>query len=168
MINKQNLILSAVQIDQKIVRMAYEIYENHLNDKHLIFTGISENGYFFANKVSKHLQEISPIETTVLKIDINKDAPFTEDISIGLTEKELKNKSIVIFDDVLNSGKTIAYTLKGFLNANISKIEVAVMVNRHHKAFPIYPKYKGYELATSINERVEVHLKGTKKGVYLY
>jgi pyrimidine operon attenuation protein/uracil phosphoribosyltransferase len=162
------MILSAIQIDQRIVRMAYEIYENHIKEKHLILAGIADNGYSFANKVSEQLTAISSIETTIVKIDINKDEPFVKDIEISLSAKDLNKKSVILFDDVLNSGKTAAFALKAFLHVNIKKIEVAVMVNRSHKAFPIYPKYKGYELATTINEHVEVKLKGKEKGVYLF
>lgn len=168
MTKEQNVILNAVQIDQRIVRMAYEIYEHNLDQKHLIMAGVSENGFRLASMISQEVKKISPLKTDILKVDINKKAPFTEDIQIHLSKKELDKKAIVLFDDVLNSGKTIAFTLKAFLNANIKKIEVAVMVNRSHKAFPIYPKYKGYELATSINEHVDVILEGENKGVFLY
>lgn len=169
MTKEKNLILNAIQIDQRIVRMAYEIYENNLNEKHLMMAGVSDNGFVFATMMSKELEKISPLKTSVARVDINKAAPFTDDVSIdNLTEKELIKKPIVLFDDVLNSGKTAAFALKAFLNTNIKKIEVAVMVNRSHKEFPIYPKYKGYELATTINEHVEVILKGKDKGVYLF
>lgn len=168
MTKEQNVILNATQIDQRIVRMAYEIYEHNLDQKHLIMAGVSENGFLLASMISEALKKISPLETSIIKVDINKKAPFTEDIQIHLSKKELDKKTIVLFDDVLNSGKTIAFTLKAFLNANIKKIEVAVMVNRSHKSFPIYPKYKGYELATTINEHVDVVLQGKDKGVFLY
>ncbi|MEO9967566.1 MAG: phosphoribosyltransferase family protein [Reichenbachiella sp.] len=169
MTKNKNLILNAIQIDQRIVRMAYEIYENNLGEKHLIMAGVSENGFLFASKMSEALEEISPLKTSVVRVDINKAAPFTDEVQLNdVAEKELEKKSIVLFDDVLNSGKTAAFALKAFLNTNIKKIEVAVMVNRSHKAFPIYAKYKGYELATTINEHVEVILKGKDKGVYLY
>lgn len=169
MTKEKNLILNAIQIDQRIVRMAYEIYENNLDEKQLIMAGVSDNGFVFASMMSQELEKISRIKTSVVKIDINKKAPFMEEIHIdNLEEKELNKKSIVLFDDVLNSGKTAAFALKAFLNTNIKKIEVAVMVNRSHKSFPIYPKYKGYELATTINEHVEVILKGKDKGVYLF
>lgn len=169
MTKEKNLILNAVQIDQRIVRMAYEIYENNLEEKLLILAGVSDNGFFFATLMSKALEKISPLKTSIVRVDINKAAPFNDEVQINdLEEKELTKKSIVLFDDVLNSGKTAAFALKAFLNSNIKKIEVAVMVNRSHKAFPIYPKYKGYELATTINEHVEVVLDGKEKGVYLY
>lgn len=169
MTKEKNLILSDLQIDQRIVRMAYEIYENNIDEKHLVMAGVSDNGFVFASMMSQALEKIAPIKCSVVRVDINKAAPFKEDVHLdNLEEKELNKKSIVLFDDVLNSGKTAAFALKAFLNTNIKKIEVCVMVNRSHKSFPIYPKYKGYELATSINEHVQVILQGEEKGVYLF
>ncbi len=161
-------ILTGAQLDQRILRMAYEIYEHNVTLKDIILAGISDNGYLLAQMINEHLEQISPIKTTVVKVDINKKEPLKDEIKIPLEPKELKNQSIVIIDDVLNSGRTVAFVLKSFLYVRVNKIEVAIMVNRTHKAFPIYPKYVGYKLATTINEHIEVKLKGKDKGVYLY
>lgn len=168
MVQEETLILDGSQMKQRLVRMAFEIYEHNIDRKDIILAGISDNGFQLAKELDKELEKISPIKTSVVKVDINKEEPLKDEIQIPLSEKELKNQSIVIIDDVLNSGRTAAFVLKSFLNVNIRKIEVAVLVNRTHKAFPIFPKYVGYELATTINEHVDVKLKGTDKGVYLY
>ncbi|MFY0628042.1 MAG: phosphoribosyltransferase [Reichenbachiella sp.] len=165
---EETLILTGSQMDQRMIRMAYEIYEHNIGIKDIILAGVSENGHKLAKQINKELNKISPIETTIVKVDINKKAPLKEEIQIPLTTAELKNQSVVIIDDVLNSGRTIAFILKSFLHVQVKKIEVAVMINRTHKAFPIYPKYVGYRLATTINEHVDVKLSGKEKGVYLY
>ncbi|UXP32949.1 phosphoribosyltransferase family protein [Reichenbachiella agarivorans] len=163
----QDLILDAAQIDQRIIRIAYQIYENHMDEKHLILAGVSDNGHEFAKLLEQQLKSISDLALTVGKVDINKDAPFSAEIALDLDDKELVKKSVILIDDVLNSGKTAAFALKALLKVNVKTIDVAVMVNRSHKAFPIYPKYSGYELATTINEHVTVQFKGKDKGVYL-
>ncbi|PIB36538.1 hypothetical protein BFP72_14585 [Reichenbachiella sp. 5M10] len=163
----QDLILDAAQIDQRIIRMAYQIYEHHLDEKHLILAGVSDNGHDFAKLLEKELKKISTLTLTVGKVDINKEAPFSEEIALDLDDKQLVKKSVILIDDVLNSGKTAAFALKALLTVNVKKIEVAVMVNRSHKSFPIYPKYTGYELTTTISEHVTVHFLGKEKGVYL-
>ena len=167
-IEKETLILNAQQLDQKILRMAYEIYEHNVTRKDIVLAGISDNGYLLANMINEHLKAISPIKTTTVKVDINKEEPLKDEIKIPLEPKELKNQSIIIIDDVLNSGRTVAFVLKSFLDVRVNKIEVGIMINRTHKAFPIYPKYVGYQLATTINEHIDVKLKGKNKGVYLY
>jgi len=160
------LLLSQSQIKQKIKRMAYEILEANFAEKELIFAGICEQGELLAKQLAKHLEEISSIKSTVTRIDLNKSHPFREaDNSLG-EEINIENRVIILVDDVLHTGKTIAYSLKPFLSRKIKKIEVAVLVDRSHTAFPIKATYIGYELSTTLSDNILVNLKG-QKGVYL-
>jgi pyrimidine operon attenuation protein/uracil phosphoribosyltransferase len=160
-------ILDARQIDQKIKRMAYEIYENNFTEKKIIFAGICKQGEGLANKLAKELKAISEITTSVIRIDLDKTHPFRTELNGANIGEDSKNKVVILVDDVLNTGKTIAYGLKPFLSVQVKKIEVAVLVNRAHPAFPICPTYTGYELSTTLSEQVVVKLKGKDKGVYL-
>ncbi len=162
----QIIVLNAVQIDQKIRRMAYEIYENNYGIKELILAGICEQGELLANLLSSILEEISPISTKVIKINLDKENP-SEPIAENDLPTKLSNKVVIMVDDVLNTGKTLAYSLKPFLDQKIKKIEVAVLVNRSHTAFPISPQYTGYELSTTLSEHIIVKMTGKQKGVYL-
>ncbi len=162
----QIIVLDAVQIDQKIRRIAYEIYENNYGVKELILAGICEQGEMLAQLLATILEEISPIKTKVLLINLNKQNP-SEPIPEGNLPTNLSNKVVILVDDVLNTGKTLAYSLKPFLDQKIKKIEVAVLVNRSHTAFPISPKYTGYELSTTLSEHIVVKMTGKQKGVYL-
>lgn len=163
----QDLILNAAQIDQRIIRIAYQIYEHNITEKEVILAGVTDNGHFLAKLIASELNKISDTHVKIGKVDIDKNSPSTNEVSINLEEKELSKKCVVLVDDVLKSGKTAAYALKALLHVNVKKIEVAVMVNRSHKSFPINSKYTGYELATTMNEHIEVKLKGKDKGVYL-
>ncbi len=146
--------------------MAYEILEANFAEKELIFAGICEQGELLAKQLAKHLEEISSIKSTVTRIDLNKSHPFREaDNSLG-EEINIENRVIILVDDVLHTGKTIAYSLKPFLSRKIKKIEVAVLVDRSHTAFPIKATYIGYELSTTLSDNILVNLKG-QKGVYL-
>lgn len=162
----QIVVLTAPQMDQKIRRMAYEIYENNYGTKELILAGICEQGETLARLLSKIIEEISPIKTSVITVQLDKmnpSNPIPEDsIPVSLT-----NKVVIMVDDVLNTGKTLAYSLKPFLDQKIKRIEVAVLVNRSHTAFPISPQYTGYELSTTLSEHIVVKMTGKEKGVYL-
>ena len=70
-------------------------------------------------------------------------------------------------DDVLNTGKIITYSMKPFLSTEVRKIEVAVLVNRSHLLFPVFPRYTGYALSTTLSEHIEVIL-GKRAAVYLH
>jgi len=160
------LLLSAAQINQKVKRMAYEILEANFGEKEVVFAGICEQGELLAKQLAKNLGEISSIKTIVTRIDLDKSHPFRQ--AHNTIEEKIKfdNRVIIMVDDVLYTGKTIAYGLKPFLSKKIKKIEVAVLVDRSHTAFPIRATYVGYELSTTLSDNIQVTLKG-KKGVYL-
>ncbi|MCB0506126.1 MAG: phosphoribosyltransferase [Cyclobacteriaceae bacterium] len=162
----QIVVLTSAQMDQKIRRMAYEIYESNYGTNELILAGICEQGESLAKKLAAILEEISTIKAQVIMVPLDKknpSNPMPEDsISLNLT-----NKVVVMVDDVLNTGKTLAYSLKPFLDKKIKRIEVAVLVNRSHTAFPISPQYTGYELSTTLSEHIVVKMTGKDKGVYL-
>jgi pyrimidine operon attenuation protein/uracil phosphoribosyltransferase len=160
------LLLSTAQINQKVKRMAYEILEANFGEKELIFAGICEQGELLAKQLAKHLDEISSVKTTVTRIDLDKSHPFRQAHDTLQEEIKIDNKVIIMIDDVLHTGKTIAYGLKPFLSKKIKKIEVAVLVDRSHTAFPIKATYIGYGLSTTLSDNIQVNLKG-KKGVYL-
>jgi pyrimidine operon attenuation protein / uracil phosphoribosyltransferase len=161
------LVLNHRQITQKITRMAYEIYERNASEEMLYIAGISGMGKKLADYLAKSLQEISPIQTKVIEIqldkgDINRDgAQLSESV-------DLKNHSVIMVDDVLNTGRTLIYALKPFLDASVKKVEIAVLVNRSHKQFPVSPDYTGLELATTLSEHITVNLSNENHTVHLH
>ena len=158
MVSERSLILDSVQVKQKIRRMAYEIYEHNFDEKVIVIAGIDGQGYILARLLIKEVESISPLKTILVKVTLDKSAPQQSDVTLDNNLKDLRKKCIILVDDVLNTGRTFAYGLKPFLNIEVKKIETAVLVNRSHPLFPIYPQYTGYELATTIRDHVEVSL----------
>ena len=152
-----NVILNSNQIGQKIKRLSYELYENNLEEKKVILLGINSNGNILSNRIKKNLDNLFPvnIESYNLKVDVN-NSTFNK---LGLERDSLNGKVVIIVDDVLNSGKTIAYSINLILPFFPKKIEVAVLVDRSHKNFPILAKYSGVKLNTTINEHVKIDFK---------
>ncbi|MBA4054259.1 MAG: phosphoribosyltransferase, partial [Marivirga sp.] len=145
---------------------AYEIYEHNFNEKQIVVAGIEGQGYILAKLVAKQVQQISPLAVQLVKVTLDKLTPQQSQVSLDCDLKTLKKKCIILVDDVLNTGRTFAYGMKPFLDIEVKKIETAVLVNRSHTAFPIYPQYTGYALATTIKDHVEVNL-GKDTAVYL-
>jgi pyrimidine operon attenuation protein/uracil phosphoribosyltransferase len=166
MVVDKNLILDAAQIRQKIKRMAFEIYEHNVKEKNIVIAGIEGQGYMLAKLLSKEVESISALKTTLVKVSLDKAIPQQSEVILDCDLKVIRKKCIILVDDVLNTGRTFAYGLKPFLNIEVKKIEIAVLVNRSHTLFPIYPQYTGYELATTLTEHVEVVL-GKENAVYL-
>jgi len=164
--SEKTLILTSDQVDQKIRRIAYEIFENNFKEKTLVLAGLDGQGYSFAKLLATELVAISPIALKVVKVTLDKLAPQQSEVTLDVDAKELKKKCIILIDDVLNTGRTLAYGMKPFLITEVKKIEVAVLVNRSNTLFPITPTYTGYQLTTILNDHVEVIL-GKKSAVYL-
>ncbi|MBY0436218.1 MAG: phosphoribosyltransferase [Cyclobacteriaceae bacterium] len=164
---ERTLVLDDAQVRQKVRRMAYEVYENNFSEKSLVLAGIEGQGHGLAKLLEKELARISPLAVTVVKISLDKQAPQRSEIRLDVDQQELKKKAIILVDDVLNSGRTLAYAMRPFLSVEVKKIEVAVLVNRSHTHFPVQPNYTGYELSTTLNEHVEVVLE-KKSAVYLH
>lgn len=156
-------ILSKDKIDQIIKRIAYQVFENNMSES-LALVGVDTGGRLFADVLSKYLLEISGKKVPCYTLSIDKNNPLNHEITMDDTFSSLADKSVILCDDVLNSGKTLAYSLGKILSVGVKKVETAVLVLRSHSRFPIYATYKGYELSTTINEHVEVKLED---GVYL-
>ena len=163
---KNNIILNHNEINHKIRRIAYQIYETNVNENEVVLAGIDSNGYVFAEKLKKVLQKISDIKITLCKVIIDKRSPWL-DIKTSLSEEEYKNKSLVLVDDVLNSGTTLIYGVKHFLNVPLKQFKTAVLVNRNHKKYPIKADFKGISLSTSLHEHVRIQLEGKVFEAYL-
>jgi pyrimidine operon attenuation protein/uracil phosphoribosyltransferase len=159
----RTLILNEQQVLQKIKRMAYQICEHNLKENHLVVVGIYQQGYHLAELLSHELKQVAPFEVLLARLDLDKQKPLSSKISLDIPETSLDQKAIVLVDDVLNTGKTMAYSLKPFLNRNLKKLETAVLVNRSHKRFPISANYQGIELATTLSEHIIVVLDKKQK-----
>ena len=127
--NQPSLILNAVQLKQRIDRIAYQIYEDSSNEKELVIAGISNSGYRFALLLNEVLKSICPIPTTLVEIKLDKENPTHYQLNPNHQITDFKNKTIIIVDDVLNSGKTLMYSLKPFLEGDVKKIRTALHLN---------------------------------------
>lgn len=163
---KNNVILHHDDIKNKIRRIAYQIYESNINESEIIIAGIANNGVLLAKKLKKTLQDISNIEPILCEVYIDKKNPRTE-IKTSIPPSEYINKSLVLVDDVLNSGSTLIYGVKHFLDVPLKQFKTAVLVNRNHKQYPVKADFKGISLSTSLHEHVEVILEGNNCEVIL-
>ena len=159
-------ILDHAQIKQKIDRIAYQILEDCFDEKEIIIAGIASRGYVFAQKLEKVLSKISKIKCTLVEITLDKDSNNLV-ASTNIPISQCKNKTIILVDDVLNSGRTLLYGLSVFLNIPTKKIRTAVLVDRSHKLFPISTDYAGYTISTVSQEHISVVFDKNKEAVYL-
>jgi len=162
----RSIILNDQQITDKIRRIAYQIYESNTKEKEVILAGIKNNGYVLAEKIATVLRSISPLEVTLCEIIMDKKNP-REKISTSLGAEQYKNKSLVLVDDVLNSGTTLIYAARHFLDVPLKRFKTVVLVNRNHKKYPIKADFKGLSLSTSLQEHIHVEFKSKGSLAYL-
>ncbi|MBT6654797.1 MAG: phosphoribosyltransferase [Flavobacteriaceae bacterium] len=151
----KNKILNTNQIKKIVKRIAYQIHENNLEYPEIILIGVHKNGYTLAEKINKELKQISKSNIKLVSIKINKKNPL-EEIELDCKKEYLKNKVIVLVDDVLHTGKTLIYCVKHLLEITPKNFNSVVLIDRNHKKFPIKVDFKGISLSTFISDHVEV------------
>lgn len=162
-----NKILEHQQIQHKINRIAYQIFEANVDEKEIVVAGIEGGGLLFAKKIAKVLDKITEADITICKVIMDKKNPLQSGVKTSLKEENYKNKSVILIDDVLNSGTTLIYGVHHFLRTPLKQLKTAVLVNRNHKKYPVKADYKGISLSTSLNEHIQVDFTPRKYGVYL-
>lgn len=150
-----NIILRTDEIQHKIKRIAYQIYETFVDEEEVVLAGISSNGFIFAQKIAEELDKITPIKITLCEVFINKINP-QDQVKTSIPVEDYSNKGLVLIDDVLNSGTTLIYGVKHFLDVPLNKFKTAVLVDRNHKKYPVKADFKGISLSTSLQEHIQV------------
>ena len=163
---KENRILNKEQIEDKIKRISYEIYEENFDDKSIIICGIEKNGSTIAKRIIKELKSICNINIEFITIELDKQKPLNS-IKTKSSKIKIKDKSIILIDDVSNTGKTLTYVIRELIKFEPKKINTAVLVNRDHTLFPIKINFIGLSLSTSIKSHIAVKLNDNRVGAYL-
>lgn len=161
-----NIILNHQEIEFKIKRIAYQIYETYIDEKEIVIAGINGNGSIFAEKIASVLRTISPINIILCDVFIDKRNPQNP-ITTSISTEIYQNKGLILVDDVLNSGTTLIYGVKHFLDVPLKKFKTAVLVDRNHKKYPIKADFKGISLSTSLLEHVQVVFEKDNDYAYL-
>ena len=165
-VQTKNCVLSKGAIGRKLKRMALEVAERNSSENELLIAGIKGNGEIVAKNLIKELNQFSLFKIQQTLIELNKKEP----LEVSFNEKiNLENKTIIIVDDVANTGKTMLYALKPFLNSHPKKIQTLVLVERSHKLFPIQTDYAGLSITTTLQEHIGVETEGDEiVGAWLY
>ena len=156
-------LLTAEEIEQKLIRMAYEIAERHYNEKNIVFIGIEDNGAAVSKRLFQLVKEIVSIPCELSSIQLAKENPIgTVQLSNSIS---LKNKCVVLIDDVFNSGQTLMHAASFLVAKEIHRLTTAVLVERKHRRFPIKADFVGLKLSTTLKEHVTVNMNGENSSV---
>ena len=161
-----NIILTHQEIQHKVKRIAYQIYETFVDEERIVIAGIASNGFIFAKKIAEELEKIAAIKVILCEVTIDKLHP-NNTITTSISKEDYENKGLVLVDDVLNSGTTLIYGVKHFLEVPIKKFKTTVLIDRNHKKYPVKVDFKGISLSTSSQEHVAVIFEETNSYAYL-
>lgn len=164
---KKTIILEGKQVEQKINRIAYELFENNFTEKTLVLVGVLPQGYILAEKLAKILNKISDCKIHLASLQLDKKNPLDTPIKISEDLSFFKNKNVILVDDVLNSGRTLMHAAAYLLQSNVKKLSTVCLVDRMHRSFPIRADIVGLTLSTTLQEHILVEFNKHKSIVYL-
>ena len=159
----KNIILDSGDIKNKINRISFEIIEKNFDKDEIIMVGLLPNGKYLSKEISECIKQNSEISMSTIHFNFDKKKRKISCEESDFDFNDLKNKTVIVVDDVMNSGSSIMYAINTILNFSPEKIQVGVLVERNYKNFPIIPDYKGLELSTSPEEHVKVELGNSPK-----
>ncbi|MEO5673622.1 MAG: phosphoribosyltransferase family protein [Chitinophagales bacterium] len=161
-------LLTSDDIKKKIGRICYQILENNSEEVEIILAGIRQKGFVFAQRLESQLRGMSNLSVVLTDVQLQKRRPASSEILMGIDSSSVNNKVVIVCDDVANTGQTLLYAMKPFLDFSPKKIQVAVLVDRLHKLYPVSADYVGLSLSTNLQEHITVEIgMGIEEGVYL-
>lgn len=162
-------ILNAETAALKVDRIVFQILENTFHSPEIVMIGIKDGGYIIAEKVIEKIKHYYPEKkVALLSLTIDKINPVENTILLE-PSSDIEGKTIVLIDDVANTGKTMFYTFNELTKYKIEKLITCVLIDRTHKKFPIQSDIVGLQMATTFNEHIIVKIENNEiEGAYLF
>lgn len=151
-------ILDADQIRRKLARLAAEILERHFEHGRLFLVGVNNNGYETARQLKAGLdREGYPLAVELRRVRLSPAEPLAGGVDLEGDVADLDGAHVILVDDVANTGRTAFYATAPLTRVLPASVEVAVLVDRRHKSWPVSCDYVGLTLATSLQEDIRVY-----------
>jgi len=158
-------ILSHHQVTLTIKRLAHQVLENHMQLENTVFIGLQPRGVFMSDKIVHELQQLvhpsfiqyGKLDITFYRDDVRKQLHRANKTDIKFS---IENKTVVLIDDVLWTGRTIRAALDALLDfGRPQKVELCVLIDRRFsREYPIQADYIGRSIDTFANQKVMVFL----------
>lgn len=160
------VIMDESAIRRALTRIAHEMVEKNKGIEGCVLIGIRTRGIYLARRVAERILEIEGHPVSIGELDITgyrDDRPHSAETNYMVPNSELsllvKDKRIILFDDVLYTGRTIRAALDALMDCGRPQsIQLAVLVDRGHRELPIRPDYVGKNVPTSRHEEINVSL----------
>jgi len=165
-VNKKTTILDASAINRALTRIAHEILERNKGGENLVLVGIKTRGIPLAKRLQNKIMQIEDItvpigelDITMYRDDLQKKSLDPELLATNI-EVDIKNKTIILVDDVLYTGRTVRAAMDAVMDiGRPSQVQLAVLTDRGHRELPIRADYVGKNIPTSKEELIVVNVK---------
>lgn len=164
---QQVSVLDAVQIQRKIERIAHQIIEFNYNEKEVVLIGIASQGWMLAGRIGKVVEANSNIKVHLVKLVMDKKKPLNGHYRFEGKVLDWSKRSVIIADDVLNSGRTLIYAVGEVLKQPLAKLTTVALVDRRHRKFPIKADFVGLTLSTTMQDHITVDLTPGKEQAWI-
>jgi pyrimidine operon attenuation protein / uracil phosphoribosyltransferase len=164
--SERTLVLDHEQVQRKLRRIAHQLHEEHHAEKEIVLVGVAPRGATLAKRLAALLESISEMKVRLVELKLDKDHPLERPVQLGIEAKDLKNRVVVLVDDVLMSGRTLMHAASYLVQAPIKRLTTVVLVDRRHRLFPIRADIVGLTLSTTLQEHISVEF-GRKDAVHL-
>ncbi|MCC3372881.1 bifunctional pyr operon transcriptional regulator/uracil phosphoribosyltransferase PyrR [Cohnella sp. REN36] len=164
-----NIIMDESAIRRALTRIAHEIVEKNKGIEGCAIVGIRTRGIYLARRIADRIRDIEGKPIRACELDITRyrdDRPIDERSLEGIVcsdgegSFDVRDKRIILFDDVLYTGRTIRAAMDALMDCGRPQsIQLAVLVDRGHRELPIRPDYVGKNVPTSRHEQIEVSLR---------
>ena len=154
----KNQVLDHKKIIRICNRLAYQIIENSENKKPIILIGIKEKGFEVSKLIMQELNKICSNKIILRNIEIDKSSPKNS-LKCNLESNFKNSEKVFLIDDVLNTGKTLMYSVNKLLDYDFNSIKTVVLIDRNHKKFPVKVDFKGISLSTNYDDTVKLNFK---------
>jgi len=166
---EKSKVLDSEGIDKAIKRVAHEILEKNQGSlEHLVMIGIMTRGVTLAARLKEEMRRIEgktfplgTLDITLYRDDLTQIAqsPVVHETRVDF---DITDRKVVLVDDVLFTGRTVRCALDELIDFGRPRaVQLAVLIDRGHRDFPIRADYVGKNLPTSLQEIVQVRLKET-------
>lgn len=163
---ERSLVLDHDKVQRKLRRIAFQLYEENCQEQELVLVGIAPRGAQLAKRLRALLQEISPLQVELVELELDKEAPVTGPVEMSVDLETLRDRRVILVDDVLMSGRTLMHAAAYLVQVPLKRFNTVVLVDRLHRAYPIRADIVGLTLSTTLQAHISVEL-GRKDAVYL-
>lgn len=162
---QRTLVLDHDRVQRKLRRIAIQLCEENWSEQRIAVVGIAPRGLKLAERLAVQLKEHGT-EADLIELKLDKNDPHTGPVKLSTELETLRDRNVVLVDDVLMSGRTLMHAAAHLVRIPLKKLTTVVLVDRRHRAYPIRADIVGLTLSTTLQEHISVEL-GRKDAVYL-